>query len=70
MKVTVSVTNFITLMYCTGAEANSERPVTVSVPQPILQAALSKTPPSDKPSSSTICSRSASFFRYILTILQ
>lgn len=33
-----------------------EKPVTVMVPNPILQAVLSKTPQSDRPGGSTVCS--------------
>lgn len=53
MKVTVSVTNFVRLMYC-GAQADEANPVAVIVPQPMLQAVLSKTPSSDRPSHLTV----------------
>jgi hypothetical protein len=56
MRVTVTVGNFVKLMYCDGVQPDQEKPVTVMVPNPILQAALSKTPQSDRPGGSTICS--------------
>jgi hypothetical protein len=59
MRVTVSVANFVKLMYCNGTQADGEKPVTLTVPNPILQAALSKTPQSDGPSGLNIHSVSA-----------
>ena len=56
MRVTVTAGNFVKLMYCDSMQPDQEKPVTVMVPNPILQAALSKTPQSDRPGSSTICS--------------
>lgn len=57
MRVTVSIGKFVKLMYCDGAQPDQEKPVAVMVPDPILQAVLLKTPPSDKPMGSglTIC---------------
>ena len=58
MRVTITIGNFkfIKLMYCDGMQPDQEKPVTVMVPNPILQAALSRTPQSDRPGGSTICS--------------
>ncbi|KAF8236458.1 hypothetical protein L208DRAFT_1390531 [Tricholoma matsutake] len=42
-------------MYCDGTQPDQEKPVTVMVPNPILQAALLKTPQSDRPGGLTIC---------------
>jgi hypothetical protein len=45
-RVTVTVDNFVALMYCPRLRSEQEvQPVMVTVPQVILDAAMSKLPP-------------------------